>query len=117
MPGGSSPLLGNNAFGQTIYQSITPAASVTAATSTTSTYTIKGVKAGQLVFVEPQAAIQALLSIGSCWVSANDTLSIQWINASASNSSASPTALTCAILVIQPELIWAGVTSYPSGVE
>lgn len=115
MPGGSSPLLGNNAMGQTIYASLTPAATVTTDESITSTYTIHALKPGDLVQIFPQAAIQAYLTIGAVWVSANDTLSVQWVNSTGSSSSGSPTAITCAILVIRPELEYAGVTGYPQG--
>ena len=82
MPGGSTPELGNTAFSQVILALITPAASVTAATSTTSTYTINGLTLGQLIVIAPQSAVQALLDIGAAWVSAANTLSIQWVNAS-----------------------------------
>lgn len=108
MPGGSTPELGNTAFSQVILALITPAASVTAATSTTSTYTINGLTLGQLIVIAPQSAVQALLDIGAAWVSAANTLSIQWVNASASNSSASPTAIYCVLYVVQPTFV-----SYP----
>ena len=108
MPGGSTPELGNTAFSQVILANITPAASVTAATSTTSTYTINGIQQGDLIVLAPQAAIQALLDIGSVWVSAANTLSIQWINQSASNSSASPASVYCVLYIVRPTFI-----SYP----
>ena len=115
MPGGSSPLLGNNAMGQTIYASLTPAATVTTDESITSTYTIHALKPGDLVEIFPQAALTTYLTIGAVWVSANDTLSVQWINSTGSSSSSTPAAITCALLVIRPELEYAGVTGYPQG--
>ena len=117
MPGGTSPTLGNVAFSQAIYASILPAASVTAATSTTSTYTILGLFIGDMIDLYPQAAVQALLSVGAVWVSALNTLSIQWINASSSNSSASPTAITFALLVNRAQLSPYGVTNWPQAIE
>jgi hypothetical protein len=117
MPGGSSPALGNVQITQAIYASITPAASVTAATSTTSTYTILGLVVGDMVDLYPQAALTALLSIGSIWVSAANTLSIQWVNASASNSTASPTAITFALLINRAQLSPYVVSNWPQAIE
>jgi len=108
MPGGSTPELGNTSFSQVILASITPAATVTTNTSTTSTYTIQGLQLGQLVVLAPQSAVQALLTIGGVWVSAANTLSVQWINSTSSSSSGSPTAINCVLYVVQPTFI-----SYP----
>lgn len=121
MPGGSTPELGNTAFSQAILAYLTPAASVTAATSTTSTYTINGLQLGQIIVAVPQSAVQALLDIGGVWVSAANTLSIQWVNASASNSSASPTAIYIVLYVVQPAFlsypITTANTNWPTALE
>lgn len=116
MPGGTLPLIGNNALCQSLYASITPPATVTTDTSATSTYTIKGLVIGDFVFVGPQAAFPTSLEIGTCWVSAADTLSIQWINYTGSSSSSTPVALVCAVLVIRPSNVYAGVINYPTNV-
>jgi len=108
MPGGSTPELGNTLFSQVILVSITPAATVTTNNSTTSTYTINGLQQGDLVVISPQSAIQALLTIGAVWVSAANTLSIQWVNSTSSSSSGSPTAIYCVLYVVRPTFI-----SYP----
>jgi len=108
MPGGSTPELGNTSFSQALLASITPAASVTGGSSTTSTYTINGLALGQVVVLVPQAAIQQYLDVGGVWVSAANTLSVQWVNASASTSSGTPTAIYCVLYVVQPAF-----SSYP----
>ena len=121
MPGGSTPELGNTAFSQAILASLTPAASVTAATSTTSTYTINGLQLGDIIVIVPQAAIQILLDIGGVWVSAPNILSIQWINQSASNSSASPAAVYCVLYVVRPTFVSYPITTanqnWPTALE
>ena len=116
MPGGTLPLIGNNALCQSLYASITPPATVTTDTSATSTYTIKGLAVGDIVFVGPQAAFPTSLEIGTAWVSAAETLSVQWINYTGSSSSGTPVALTCTVLVIRPSSSYAGVTNYPTNV-
>jgi hypothetical protein len=117
MPGGSFSLIGNCLFQQALYASIKPAASVTNASSTTSTYTIKGLLPGDLIDLYPQAALTTTLSIGAIWVSAADTLSIQWINSTSGTSTGSPTAINFAICVVRPEAIAGGVTTYPQALE
>jgi hypothetical protein len=99
MPGGSIASLGNNWISHSIYQSITPAASVSGSSSSTSTYTIQGLLQNDQIDLYPQAALQALLSLGSIWVSAVNTLSIQWVNSSGSTSSSSPTAISCILMI------------------
>lgn len=116
MPGGTLPWLGNVAMGQVIQATITPAASVGGASSSTSTYTINGLVVGDAVLFCPQAAITGVLSADAIWVSAANTLSIQWSNASASTSSASPTALTCVLVVVRPSNVYAGVSSYATSI-
>jgi hypothetical protein len=119
MPGGTQPTLGNVQFSQVVFASITPASSVTAATSTTSTYTINGLLSNDMIDFYPQSAVQALLSIGGVWVSASNTLSIQWVNASASNSSASPTAINFLFLVNRANISPYPLNStfWPTGIE
>jgi hypothetical protein len=116
MPGGTLPLIGNNAFCQSLVATITPAASVSSGTATTSTYTIKGLVVGDAILFCPQAPLTANLSADAFWVSAADTLSISWSNASSGTSSSSPTAVQSIIVVIRPSLSYAGVASYPTSV-
>ena len=114
MPGGTLPLIGNNALCQRVYASVTPAASISGAASSTSTYTIKGLVVGDATILCPQGALTNPLSADAVWVSAPDTLSISWTNASSSTSSSSPAATACVIIVIRPSNIYAGVTNYPT---
>ena len=116
MSGGTLPLIGNNALCQSLYASLTPAATVTTDSSTTSTYTIHGLQVGDAVDIFPQGAGQALLTIGSVWVSAADTLSVQWVNSTGSSSSGTPAAIGCIIVVIRCSNIYAGYANYPTNV-
>ena len=117
MPGGSSPVLGNVAMCQAIYASITPAASVLTDVSVTSTYTILGLFVGDMIDLYPQAAVTTLLTIGAVWVSALNTLSVQWINSTGSTSTSSPTAITFAVLVNRSQLSPYGVSNWPQAIE
>jgi hypothetical protein len=56
--------------------------SVAANTSETETATVPGVKIGDFVIAE-KPTLEAGLIIGTCWVSAADTVSIQVINTTA----------------------------------
>lgn len=116
MPGGTLPLIGNNAYCQTLVATITPPASVSGGSASTTTQTIKGLKVGDVTGIYPQVAIPFNLSPDSIWVSAADTLSISWSNASSSTSSSSPTAVQCIVLVIGPANAYAGVANYPTNV-
>jgi hypothetical protein len=116
MSGGTLPLIGNNALCQSLYASLTPAATVTTDSSTTSTYTIHGLVVGDAVDIFPQAAVTTYLTIGAVWVSAADTLSIQWVNSTGSSSTSTPTAISCIVLVIRCSNIYAGYANYPQNV-
>src|SRR5271168_5317296 len=103
MPGSSTLSRGNILMVLALQVTLTPAASVGAGLSVTSTYTIPNLAVGDMVDIYPQAAITAPLSFGAIWVSAANTLSVQWTNASAATSSASPTAVLCELLVNRAE--------------
>jgi hypothetical protein len=120
MPGGSFSLIGNNLFQQTLYASIKPATSVSTDSSTTSTYTIQGLLPGDLIDLYPQSSLATsttYLTVGAVWVSAPNTLSIQWVNSTSATSSSTPTAVNTAIGVCRPEAIAGGVTTYPQALE
>lgn len=116
MSGGTLPLIGNNALCQSLYASITPAATVTTNSSTTSTYTIHGLQVGDAVDVFPQGAVTTYLTIGAVWVSAADVLSIQWVNSTSGSSSGTPAAISCILVVIRCSNIYAGYANYPTNV-
>ena|SRR5665213_3630753 len=117
MPGGSQFAAGNVQMLQAIYASITPAASILTNVSATSTYTILGLVIGDLIDLYPQAAVTTLLSVGAVWVSAANTLSVQWINSTGSTSTASPTAITCGLIVQRSSLSAYGVANWPTAIE
>lgn len=116
MPGGTLSLIGNLSMAQAIYVSITPAASVTAASSTTSTYTIPGLVVGDGIVFCPQGALTTPLSADAAWVSAANTLSISWTNASAGTSSGSPSATNCLLIILRPERVAFGLSQLPNGI-
>ena len=99
MPGASDISRGNLALDTALLVTITPAASVTTGASVTSTYSVIGIQPLDLIGFNPQGVITAPLSIGAVWVSAVNTLSVQWTNASAATSSASPAAVLCLLNV------------------
>lgn len=117
MPGGSQNSLGNMQLCQALYQSITPAASISGASSTTSTYTVNGLVVGDLIDLYPQSALTAQLALGAVWVSAANTLSVQWVNAASGTSSSSPTAINFGILVNRATNNYNGVTGFPTALE
>jgi hypothetical protein len=117
MPGGSTLPRGNMLMAQALNETITAAASVGAGASVTSTYTIPGLVMGDLIDLYFQAAITAPLAVGAVWVSAPNVLSVQWVNASASTSSGSPTAVVTTVLVNRIEnYSLAGQSGLPSAV-
>ena len=65
----------------------------------------------------PKSILTVTLSIGAVWVSAANTLSLQWINSTAGTSTASPTAIPMIIQVSRCELLPFGYTKFPQAVE
>jgi hypothetical protein len=101
---------GNIAVMMALYASLTPAASVGNASSSTSTYTVNGLQPNDAIDLYPQSALTTTLSLGAIWVSAVNTLSIQWINSTAGTSTGSPTAINFIIIVNRVNL-----SPYPLG--
>jgi hypothetical protein len=101
---------GNISVMMALYASLTPAASVTNASSTTSTYTINGLQPNDAIDIYPQAALTTALTIGAIWVSAANTLSVQWVNSTAGTSTGSPAAISFIIIVNRVNL-----SPYPLG--
>ena len=117
MAGGTTTPRGNVLIMQALYASITPAASISGASSSTSTYTIQGLVSGDLIDLYPQSALTAQLAIGAVWVSAANTLSVQWVNAASGTSSSSPAAINFGIIVNRPDIGPFGLTNYPQALE
>ena len=116
MPGGTTPQLGNIAMGQILYASLTPAATVTTNASITSTYTINGLVVGDCIDLYAQGVLTTYLVVGAVWVSAANTLSVQWVNSTSASSSSSPTAITFAMQVTRCQLSAYGVTNFPTAI-
>ena len=116
MSGGTLAAIGNNSLIQSFYASLTPAATVTTNSSTTSTYTIHGLIIGDAVDLFPQGALTTYLTLGAVWVSASDTLSVQWINSTSGSSSGTPAAISFVGVVIRCSNIYAGYANYPTNV-
>lgn len=120
MPGASTIALGNIAGNWALYASLLPPATVITNSSSTSTYTINGLLIGDCIDLYPQSTLATsttYLTIGGCWVSANNTLSIQWVNSTSASSSDSPTAIPFIVQVSRPELLPYGYKNFPTGIE
>ena len=75
--------LSGNVRGITVVSATVNLGSVAANTSETETATVPGVKVGDIVLVE-KPTLEAGIVIGTAWVSAADTVSMQVINATGS---------------------------------
>ncbi|MDE2104513.1 MAG: hypothetical protein KGL39_45175 [Patescibacteria group bacterium] len=92
--------IGGNLLAVTVIGvSLTPAA-VSATTAVAQTFTVNGVVVGDVVTVSPPSHVSGAL-IGSCAVTAANTVSVQFANPTA--SSATPAAGTYKFTVVRPE--------------
>lgn len=79
----STGIFNGNVTGITVLSATVDLGSVAANTSETETATVAGVKVGDQVLGE-KPTLSAGIIIGTCWVSAADTVSIQVMNSTAS---------------------------------
>jgi hypothetical protein len=77
---------GNTANISIVSVSCTPAESA-AVTAVAQTFTVPGVKVGDVVLVTPPSNASSV-SVGGAWASAADTVSVQFINPTAGNLTA-----------------------------
>ena len=120
MPGSTQLAIGNVAGNFILYASLTPAASVGTNSSTVSTYTVNGLAVGDCIDLYPQqnlATSTTYLTMGAVWVSAANTLSIQWVNSTSATGASAPTAVPFVIQVTRPALSPYGYTNYPQALE
>jgi hypothetical protein len=96
---------GNGRFDTAIQFNITPPVSLAAGATVTSTYTIPGLAIGDIVTECFQSAQPVATTTLSIWVSAANTLSVQWFNSTLAASSASPVAITTLFEVFRPEVL------------
>jgi hypothetical protein len=96
---------GNGRFDTAIQVLITPPISLGAGATVTSTYTVPGLLVGDVITECFQAAQPIATTTLSIWVSAANTLSVQWFNSTAGASSASPVGIISLIEVFRPEVI------------
>lgn len=92
-------IAGNAASITVIEASLTPS-EVAANVAPAQTFTVNGVKVGDAVIVNPPSQT-ANIAIGNCYVSADNTLSIQFINPTA--GALTPAAGTHVITVLRHE--------------
>ncbi len=92
-------IAGNTASITVIDVSLTPS-EVAANVAPAETFTVSGLKTGDCVIVNPPSQT-ANIAIGNCYVSADDTLSIQFINPTA--GALTPASGTHQVTVIRPE--------------
>ena len=122
MPGGNYIGHGNVAFMTALYASLTPPASVSTNSSTVSTYTIYGLVVNDLIDLYSQANLATsttYLTVGSIWVSAANTLSVQWVNSTSATSASGPTAISFIVLVNRCSLgpYPLGSSNWPTALE
>lgn len=102
MPGGSLHPQGNIIFQNAIYANVIPASALGTDSSSTLTYTINGLAVNDIVELYPQVSLATTtnyLTVGSVWVSAANTLSIQWVNSTGSTSGTTTTAIACILMI------------------
>ena len=102
MPGGSLNPQGNIIFQTVIYASLIPASALATDSSSTQTYTINGLIPNDIVELFPQVSLATsttYLTIGSVWVSAANTLSVQWVNSTGSTSGTITTGVNFLLMV------------------
>jgi hypothetical protein len=105
---------GNGRFDTAIQFAVTPPISLAAGATVTSNYIIPGLLVGDIITECFQGAQPIATTTLSIWVSAANTLSVQWFNSTAGTSTASPVAILTLIEVFRPEII--PVSGLPSSV-
>lgn len=115
MPGSSTIQRGNSIFEQAIQLTVTPPATVTTAVITPQTVTVPGLNVGDLVSWNMTSSTSTLLSVTNMFVSAVNTLTINWSTEGATISGAA--AQTFILGVLRPEnYSLNGLASLPNGI-
>lgn len=104
-------IIAGNAASINLIQATVDLGSVAANTSETETATVRGVKVGDFV-IPRKPTLEAGILIGTCWVSAADTVSIQVINTTA--GAIDEASETWGFIVIRPE---GNASSLPTGLQ
>ena len=113
MPGGTRNQLGNELFGQMLYQASVTFPTLAANASGDNTFAVPGVLPGDMISWNLQAP-PAHLILDNAYVSAAGVVTLRW-----STDGTGVTGSTVAILmeVTRPENSSAGVTSFPSSLS
>jgi hypothetical protein len=116
MPGSATALRGNNIFMQSLYVALVAVpATVTASDTVNSTLTVNGVQVGDLVIANLQSTTAGLFIAGA-FVSANNTITIQWGNVTVADITATA-AQPVQFAILRPENVAeSGQTALPSTV-
>lgn len=88
MPGGSAVAGGNELFNQMVYITVTPPATVTTAVITQQNVTVNGLVLGDIISWNMLTFTSTLLSVTNMYVSAANTLTINWSTEGATISGA-----------------------------
>lgn len=107
----STGIIAGNVASINLIQATVDLGSVAANTSETETVTITGLKTTDFV-IPRKPTLEAGLLIGTCWVSAADTLSIQVINTTA--GAIDETSETWGFIVVRPE---GSASTLPTGLQ
>lgn len=112
MPVATRAALGNEVFDTIIYLPLTTVPNVPASSTTTQVITVSGVFPGDVISWNQQSNV-AGLAIENVWVSAINTLTFVWSNAttSAINGTAAQPVL---LEVVRPENAALGIATLPS---
>jgi hypothetical protein len=114
MPGSSTLLRGNGIFLQCLYLTVTPP-TVTTAVITPQNVTVPGLAVGDIIGLNMTSATSTLILAASGYVSAANTLTLNWTSEGATVSGAA--AQTFLVSVIRPENVSdGGVALLPNAI-
>lgn len=112
MPGGSAVASGNELIDQLIYITVTPSATITTAVITAQAVTVPGLVIGDLISWNMLTSTSTLLSVTNMYVSAANTLTINWSTEGATISNAA--AQNFLLEVVRPNIV--PYTALPNGI-
>ena len=112
MPGGSAVAQGNEFFNEMIYITVTPTATITTAVVTQQNVTVNGLVVGDVVSWNMLTFTSTLLTVANMYVSAANTLTINWTSEGATISGAA--AQNFLLEVCRPNIV--PYTALPNGI-
>ena len=114
MPGPSDRAMGNVALEMTLQQSLTPP-NVPANSTVLQTYTLNGVQVNDVIEYNQQSHVAGLL-VGNMWVSAANTISVQYTNVTVAAINGTPAQNYVLTVTRANPLLTAGGYSLPTAI-